>query len=652
MMPAASTGFLLAGALFAAAMALALLAPLRVVRGIALFATLLALASAIAGLPGGTPSMILFTSGASPITWRLDPATLWLLAPSLFTALLATWSAKERTRTWYAGYAAAAIGVFALCGLQNGATMVISWELMSLGGAMMILSHYGDRAAGKAAFSMLSLLEMGSVALLVAVVLLGPNLGFSGYANAWSKLPFAPSLLVGILFLAGFGAKLGIIPFYAWFPDAYGTADGATGALLSGFIMNGAFFALGRALLKWLPPHSPATMTIGIATVALGALSAVITALYAFQQRDWRRVLSLSSAENAGIAVTALGASLIFQAGGQPSLAGLCWIVAILHLMGHSLAKCALFLTSAAAASRQHGYRIEQSGLVHGAQATLGVGALIGAMSLSAMPPTAGFVSEWLLFEALFHDFTISSLIGRTTLILAGAALALTAAISLAKFVKLIGVGLLGRSPLVQRISIRYRSAILLAGAANAILALSLVAWAPLMQPAIWPDPASARSVTAGLLIVPLSPNFAFISPLQLTAIATALATLPLFLIFRRRSRPRQVEPWSGGEPIDHATAATTAFTFSNSLRAVYSFLYRPETHTSRFYKDRGYVLERVTFSATEAPMLGTVLLSRLERAIRRLASSVRFLQNGQLNTYLTYIGVLFVILMMATFVR
>ena len=53
--------------------------------------------------------------------------------------------------------------------------------------------------------------------------------------------------------MIGFGAKLGLLPFYEWFPLAYGAGSGATGALLSGVVLNAAFFGLGRGLLDWVP---------------------------------------------------------------------------------------------------------------------------------------------------------------------------------------------------------------------------------------------------------------------------------------------------------------------------------------------------------------------------------------------------------------
>ena len=65
-------------------------------------------------------------------------------------------------------------------------------------------------------------------------------------------------------------------------------------------------------------------------------------------------------------------------------------------------------------------------------------------MSLAAMPPQAGFVSEWFVFQTVFQGFHLPDLAGRLVLALAGAGLALTAAVAFATFVKVFGIGLLG----------------------------------------------------------------------------------------------------------------------------------------------------------------------------------------------------------------
>ncbi len=175
-------------------------------------------------------------------------------------------------------------------------------------------------------------------------------------------------------------------------------------------------------------------------------LSAILTALYAFQQEDWRTLLSFSSAENASIAVAMLGVALIFRGHGMPELASLAWTVALLHLAGHALAKGGLFLAADGVYRATGSYAIFHTDLLRRSSWLFGVGALFAAMSLAAMPPQAGFVSEWYVFETVFQGFRLDTLTSRLVMALAGAGLALTVAIAFATYVKIFGIGLLGRA--------------------------------------------------------------------------------------------------------------------------------------------------------------------------------------------------------------
>ena len=94
-------------------------------------------------------------------------------------------------------------------------------------------------------------------------------------------------------------------------PAAYGAGSGASGALMSGVVLNAAFYGLSRGLLEWAPGRARGGRRRDrhLRRHRRG-LSAILTALYAFQQDDWRTLLSFSSAENAAIAVAMLGAAL------------------------------------------------------------------------------------------------------------------------------------------------------------------------------------------------------------------------------------------------------------------------------------------------------------------------------------------------------
>ena len=83
-------------------------------------------------------------------------------------------------------------------------------------------------------------------------------------------------------------------------------------------------------------------------------------------------------------------------------------------------------------------------GLLNRMPAT-GLFALIGSMAISALPPLNGFVSEWLILQAVllgsqFPQWTLK-LLAPTV----GASIALTAALAAACFVRMFGISFLGR---------------------------------------------------------------------------------------------------------------------------------------------------------------------------------------------------------------
>jgi formate hydrogenlyase subunit 3/multisubunit Na+/H+ antiporter MnhD subunit len=259
------------------------------------------------------------------------------LVPAGFACALGS-PGRDGRRGWLFGAGSSLLGALGVFGLQNGAALLIAWEVMSLGGAVLLLSDNLGRSRGRTVLFMLALLEVGTVALVLAIALLGwhgSSLQFSAFEAGAAGLPRAAQIGIGLLLVAGFGAKLGLLPFYEWFPGAYGGGSGASGAILSGVVLNAAFFALSRALTNWLPIAADDVFPVLPAIVIIvGTLSAILTILYAFQQDDWRCLLSFSSAENASIAVVALGTATLFRGYGLNDLAGLAWTVALLHLAG------------------------------------------------------------------------------------------------------------------------------------------------------------------------------------------------------------------------------------------------------------------------------------------------------------------------------
>jgi hydrogenase-4 component B len=633
------------------------------------------LARALLGL--GAAAGVAYAVSALPhggILWRLPveladqilqlhytPEALWLMGFGLAPAALAVWlctPVRAGRAGWLVGAALSLLGALGVYGVQDGYSFLIAWELMSLGGAVMILSERLSDTAGQCTLFMLSLLEVGAVAILLALLLLaqhaGGSMDFAAFARAAPSVSSSAHVWIGVLLLIGFGAKLGLLPFYEWFPGAYATGSGASGAIMSGVVLNAAFFALSRGLVDWLPSTGGGLFGLGVLVTAVAVFSSILAVLYAFQQDDWRKLLAFSSAENAAIAVTALGACLIFRSDGQGPLAGLAWTVALLHLGGHALAKGGLFLCADGVYGAAGDYEIAQRGWLRGAGLAFGIGALFTAMSLAAMPPQIGFATEWFTFQTLFQGFHLSALTGRLTLALAGAGIALTAAVAFATFVKVLGIGLLGAAEpkSTHRIATRYSLVALLLGLAVLAAAAVLPIWLTALDETdlLQFGAHSARAMSSDWLLVPLTNTFAFISPSKLVIVMPLLSILPLLLLLNlRRHAIRRAHVWYGGLRENAQRAATTSLTFANAMRTFYSFIYRPMLDTAREHHAVAYFIRRLEFDHDVADVFGPLIFTPIRRGIWRLARWMRALQSGDLNFYLALIGALLILILALT---
>jgi hydrogenase-4 component B len=594
----------------------------------------------------------------TPVQFHLDAGGSWLLLFGLLTAIFAaglstTASAKPARRYWLAGLSVTLLGTLGVFGLQDAMSFLVAWEVMSLGGAVMILGEGVSRSTGGPMLFMLALLEVGAVAILLALLLLGSYAGsyaFGSLANPQALLSIR-TLVIGLLLLFGFGAKLGVLPFYEWFPAAYGSGSGATGVIFSGIVLNAAFYSLARAVLQWLPHAGVWTMSVAIIMIIAGVLSAILSIFNAFQEEDWRRMLSLSSAENAGVAVAVLGVSLLFAVSGLPGPAALAWIVCLLHLAAHSLAKGTLFLTADGVYSVNNSYLIRQTGLLRNSPILFGVGALFATMSLAALPPQSGFVSEWYVFQTLFQGMQVNVVAAKLTIALAAAGLALVVAVALATFAKLFGIGMLGNGHTdPTHLSFGHCGGVFVLGMCVLGLAVGMPWWVQTLGQAtqLLFGINAATAMKDGWLLVPLSGKFAFISPTKLVIAAPLLAVLPFafFLLSRRAFPVRKVPVWSGGRREDARRIATTSLAFSNALRTFYGFIYGPTHNLEREYDHGPYFVTRLIFNQEVAPIFGPYLFTPLTRFVRAAADKVSILQSGYLSFYNGLIGMLLVLIL------
>jgi hypothetical protein len=273
-------------------------------------------------------------------------------------------------------------------------------------------------------------------------------------------------------------------------------------------------------------------------------------------------------------------------------------------------------------------------------------------MSLAAMPPQSGFVSEWFVFQTVFQGFHLPDLAGRLVLALAGAGLALVAAVAFATFVKVFGIGILGGgNHAAGHVGPGTTGAVGLLGACVLALAVGMPVWLSsvigVTVTHFGTSSAAPQQMRDGLLLVPLTSKFAFISPSLLVIVMPLLALIPVVLVLAsKRFAIRRAPVWYGGMQQEVTRTVTTALTFSNALRTFYSFIYRPQIETTRESAVQEYFVTRLSFTHDVAPVFGPYLFAPAVRLVRAAASRLQMLQSGHLNFYLGLIGLLLVVIL------
>ena len=282
--------------------------------------------------------------------------------------------------------------------------------------------------------------QAGLACLLAGMLLLTAATGSATFADWASAAPdltpgarVLPLLLLGL----GFASKAGVIPLHVWLPRAHPAAPSHVSALMSGVMVKLGIYGLVRASLDWL---SPTPVWWGAAVLLAGAVSAVVGILYAVVERDLKRLLAFSSIENVGVILIGLGAGLVFRGVGLGGLAVLAIAAALYHAVNHAAFKSLLFL-GAGAVVHATGTRNMNAlgGLVTRMPWTAGC-FVFGAAAIAALPPLNGFVSEWLIFQALLQNVQMARLELNLTFTFGLAALALTSGLTLACFVKAAGI--------------------------------------------------------------------------------------------------------------------------------------------------------------------------------------------------------------------
>ncbi len=553
-----------------------------------------------------------------------------------------------------ASYALALGAVVVVLTARDAFTLLFGWESLTL--AFWLLSGFDRHAPGRPASALVTLAfgRVSGACLLTGLLLLvarSGSLSLAGLAHA----PAGPLRSTAcVLLVAGFVVKVGLVPFQVWLPRGYAAAPGPARAVMAGVAVNVGFYGLWRTLAVLGPPPAAVTDVV----LVLASLTAVLGIAHAAVQGSLQRVIAYSSVENAGLILAGFGVALVGAARGSRDLMAVGLLAATLQVIAHAAAKSLLFVSSAGIqAVTQSDDLDDLRGAVRLAPWS-GTGLAIGSLTLAGLPPTAGFVSEWFLLEALMQQFRVPGLADRLVLAVTGAAVALTAGFAGVAFVRLVGLIVLGRPLAASRPAGRGElgpvgrvGVVLLAVACLVVAALTPLeirmigaGLAPVLP---------ASSVTAALkspwVVQPVFAGFSILSPswlwIVMPALLVAVAAFAWLVSGSRLLRVRRVPAWRSATAGVTGHDSYTAFGFANPTRRVLAAVLHTRAEVTRFeppatdpdQDEAETPAAHVGYSSDVIEVVEEYLYLPFRRPFLALVRLAQRLQSGRLDAYLAY---------------
>jgi len=629
----------------------------------------MSLASCIGVLAGGSTVVLTLPSGVRLFAWgvRLDPlSALFGLALGVLAVAVSIYSwgytrdSEIQSRVGLLGffYNLLLLSLTLVFTASNVFFFLLVWEVMSLSAYCLVSFEHEKQETRKAGTLFLIMSHGGTGALLIAFLLLSTAAGSMNFADfhlLMERLPADQTNIILLLFLLGFGVKAGVIPLHLWLPAAHPVAPSNISALMSGIVIKAGIYGLARVLFDF--SGAPA-LWVGMLVLGAGVVCGLMGVLYALMEHDLKRLLAYHSIENIGIILIGFGAALMFRSLGRANLAALALIAGLYHTLNHAIFKSLLFLGAGSVLKGAGTRNMEElGGLIRRMPATA-LYFLTGATAISGLPPLNGFISEWLTYQALLAGFGTTQSLTRLMFPLAGAMLALTAALAAACFVKAFGITFLALPRSEAAATAKEGNWFMKTGMAlPALVCLGLgigAGWFvrvfdPITEQALGVKVSVQLAAGSGLALSAGAGRGGMVSPSGLAAMLVILCALPAVLLaLLRRGAPCRVGPsWDCGLPGLTAENEYTATAFSKPLRMIFATLYRPRREIQAEYEVSPYYPKAIRFESEIEQSFEKRLYGPLKERVLAAAGRVRAVQAGSIHAYLAYIFVALILLLL-----
>ena len=329
---------------------------------------------------GGEASVSSSTSSTPATTATTATAT----AESHETSAALNSYVNAKSGLYFALYLVFAMGMLGTVLATNLIEFYIFFEVMLIPGFFLV-ALWGDGPRRKIGLMFLFWTHAGAVVLLLGFLMIGLTIGSFDFADIdESVLPPDIALLSGVAITIGLGVKLAVFMFHIWLPYVHGSAPTPISALLSPAMIGIGAYGIFRLVVELLPAtYSELSIWLHV----WGLVTMIYGGAMALMQDDLKRLLAYSSISQMGYLLFGIGSVSVLGLTGAEMM-----------YVTHGLGKGLLFMTAGIIIVRVGTRSISKLGGLAGKMPITAVCAVIGALTIMGVPPTSGFMGEWILF--------------------------------------------------------------------------------------------------------------------------------------------------------------------------------------------------------------------------------------------------------------
>lgn len=310
---------------------------------------------------------------------------------------------KAHPDVYYSLILLASVGMVLIAYSTDLVMLLVAWELMSIPTYVLAGFMKKDPISNEAALKYFLFGALSSAIIIYGISIAYGLTGSTNIAQVISgfshlgpdMMPLA--LLSVAMFIAGFGFKMGLVPFHMWLPDTYEGSPTTISALLAAGTKKAGFAAALRVVimgtvalnLEW----TFALGIIAIMTMTVGNLAAIM-------QKNLTRMLAYSSIAQAGYILIGLSIAPFSQIGIQ---------AALFHILNHAVMKGAAFIAAAGIITTLAVSHIDKIRGLGKRMPITSFGLVVSLLALAGVPPLNGFWSKLMLFGSAIDAGSIVS---------------------------------------------------------------------------------------------------------------------------------------------------------------------------------------------------------------------------------------------------